>query len=85
MADRLDDIKKAGVLRVGVLGTNPPFGFVEAGSTTPVGPRCGLRRRDRQTAGRAKPEFRATNPANRIPPLASQKVGYRCRELHHYR
>ena len=29
-ADRLDDIKKAGVLRVAAFDANPPFGFVDA-------------------------------------------------------
>ncbi len=29
-ADRLDDIKKAGVLRVASFDSNPPFGFVDA-------------------------------------------------------
>ncbi|WP_454727449.1 MULTISPECIES: ABC transporter substrate-binding protein [Cupriavidus] len=72
-ADRLDDIKKAGVLRVGVFDANPPFGFVEAGSTTPAGLDVDYATEIARRLG-VKPEFRATNPANRIPLLASQKV-----------
>ena len=29
-ADRLDDIKKAGVLRVAAFDGNPPFGYIDA-------------------------------------------------------
>lgn len=29
-ADRLEDIRKAGVLRVASFDSNPPFGFVDA-------------------------------------------------------
>ncbi|WP_420995771.1 ABC transporter substrate-binding protein [Cupriavidus sp. 30B13] len=72
-ADRLDDIKKAGVLRVGVFDANPPFGFVEAGSTTPAGLDVDYATEIARRLG-VKAEFRATNPANRIPLLASQKV-----------
>ncbi|WP_059411940.1 ABC transporter substrate-binding protein [Cupriavidus basilensis] len=72
-ADRLDDIKKAGVLRVGVFDANPPFGFVEAGSTTPAGLDVDYATEIARRLG-VKTEFRATNPANRIPLLASQKV-----------
>ena len=32
LADRLDDIKSAGVLRAAVFDSNPPFGFVDAKS-----------------------------------------------------
>ncbi|KJK25305.1 amino acid ABC transporter substrate-binding protein [Burkholderiaceae bacterium 16] len=73
LADRLDDIRKAGVLRVGVFDANPPFGFVEAGSATPVGLDVDYAAEIAKRLG-VKPEFRATNPANRIPLLASQKV-----------
>ncbi|CAE6802617.1 hypothetical protein R69619_05272 [Paraburkholderia nemoris] len=31
-ADRLDDIRKAGVLRVATFDSNPPFGYVDASS-----------------------------------------------------
>ncbi len=31
-ADRLEDIRKAGVLRVASFDSNPPFGFVDAKS-----------------------------------------------------
>ena len=36
-ADRLDDIKKAGVLRVAAFDGNPPFGYSDAASKKQVG------------------------------------------------
>ena len=36
-ADRLDDIKKAGVLRVATFDSNPPFGYVDGKSNHIVG------------------------------------------------
>ena len=36
-ADRLDDIKKAGVLRVAAFDSNPPFGFVDPKNNQIVG------------------------------------------------
>ncbi|WER49463.1 ABC transporter substrate-binding protein [Cupriavidus sp. WKF15] len=73
MADRLDDIRKAGVLRVGVFDANPPFGFVDAKTNAPAGLDVDYAREIAKRLG-VKVEFRATNPANRIPLLASQKV-----------
>lgn len=72
-ADRLDDIKRAGVLRVGVFDANPPFGFVDAKTSAPVGLDVDYANEIARRLG-VKVEFRATNPANRIPLLASQKV-----------
>ncbi len=73
LADRLDDIKKAGVLRVGVFDANPPFGFVDSKTGAPVGLDVDYAQEIAKRLG-VKAEFRATNPANRIPLLASQKV-----------
>ncbi len=28
-ADKLDDIKKAGVVRIAIFDSNPPFGFID--------------------------------------------------------
>lgn len=72
-ADRLDDVKKAGVLRVGVFDANPPFGFVDAKSGAPVGLDVDYAQEIAKRLG-VKVEYRATNPANRVPLLASQKV-----------
>ncbi|MGH8790663.1 MAG: ABC transporter substrate-binding protein [Cupriavidus necator] len=73
LADRLDDIRKAGVLRVGVFDANPPFGFVDLKTHAPAGLDVDYANEIASRLG-VKAEFRATNPANRIPLLASQKV-----------
>lgn len=73
LADQLDDIRKAGVLRVGVFDANPPFGFVDARTNAPVGLDVDYAREIAARLG-VRVEFRATNPANRIPLLASNKV-----------
>jgi polar amino acid transport system substrate-binding protein len=72
-ADRLDDIRKAGVLRVGVFDSNPPFGFVDAKTGKPTGLDVDYAEEIAKRLG-VKVEYRATNPANRIPLLASNKV-----------
>ncbi|WP_346836360.1 ABC transporter substrate-binding protein [Ralstonia solanacearum] len=72
-ADRLDDIKKAGVLRVGVFDANPPFGFADAKSGQPVGLDVDYAQEIARKLG-VKLELRATNPANRAPLLTSGKV-----------
>lgn len=36
-ADKLDDIKKAGVLRVAAFDGNPPFGYIDATTKKTVG------------------------------------------------
>ncbi|MBB6584915.1 ABC transporter substrate-binding protein [Ralstonia solanacearum] len=72
-ADRLDDIKKAGVLRVGVFDANPPFGFADAKSGQPVGLDVDYAQEIARKLG-VKLELRATNPANRAPLLTAGKV-----------
>lgn len=72
-ADKLDDIQQAGVVKIAVFDSNPPFGFVDPQSIKLVGYDVDIA----QAIGKAlgvKVELRATNPANRIPLLASQKV-----------
>ncbi|MEJ2768435.1 ABC transporter substrate-binding protein [Mycetohabitans sp. B46] len=72
-ADRLDDIKKAGVLRVATFDSNPPFGFVDAKTHHIVGLDVDYAKALADKLG-VKLELRSTNPANRIPFLTSRKV-----------
>ena len=72
-ADKLDDIKKAGVLRVGVFDANPPFGYADAKTGEPVGLDVDYAQEIANKLG-VKLELRATNPANRVPLLTSGKV-----------
>lgn len=72
-ADKLDDIKKAGVLRVAAFDGNPPFGYVDAASKKVVGLDIDYANELGKKLG-VKVEFVATNPANRIPLLSSNKV-----------
>ena len=72
-ADRLDDIKKAGVLRVAAFDSNPPFGFVDAGTKQIVGLDVDYAKALADKLG-VKLDLRPTNPANRIPLLSSNKV-----------
>lgn len=72
-ADKLDDIQKAGVVKIAVFDSNPPFGFIDPQTKKLVGYDVDIA----QAIGKAlgvKVELRATNPANRIPLLTSQKV-----------
>ncbi len=71
-ADKLDDIKKAGVIRVAAFDGNPPFGFVDTHKkivgldidyANALGKKLGV-----------KVDIVPTNPANRIPLLSSNKV-----------
>lgn len=70
-ADKLDDIKKAGVIKIAVFDANPPFGFIndkqiigyDVDIANAIGKAFGV-----------NVQFVATNPANRIPLLASNKV-----------
>ncbi|GAB7260092.1 hypothetical protein DaDZ19_17590 [Dickeya ananatis] len=39
-ADKLDDIQKAGVVKVAVFDSNPPFGYVDPQSKKTGGLRC---------------------------------------------
>ncbi|QBC44604.1 transporter substrate-binding domain-containing protein [Iodobacter fluviatilis] len=73
LADKLDDIKKAGVLRVAAFDSNPPFGFVNETSRQLVGFDVEIAQAIAKKLG-VKLELLATNPANRIPLLAANKV-----------
>lgn len=72
-ADRLDDIRKAGVLRVAAFDGNPPFGYIDATSKKQVGHDIDLANDYAKSLG-VKIELVPTNPANRIPLLTSGKV-----------
>lgn len=72
-ADRLDDIKKAGVLRVATFDSNPPFGFVDSKTKQITGLDVDYAQALADKIG-VKLELRPTNPANRIPLLISGKV-----------
>ncbi|HZZ13682.1 MAG TPA: ABC transporter substrate-binding protein [Paraburkholderia sp.] len=72
-ADRLDDIRKAGVLRVAAFDSNPPFGFVDQKSNQIVGLDVDYARAVANRLG-VKLEVQPTNPANRIAFLKSGKV-----------
>ncbi|WP_321814091.1 MULTISPECIES: ABC transporter substrate-binding protein [unclassified Paraburkholderia] len=72
-ADRLDDIKKAGVLRVAAFDSNPPFGFVDASDNRIVGLDVDYAQAVAKRLG-VKLEVQPTNPANRIAFLKSGKV-----------
>lgn len=72
-ADKLDDIQKAGVVKIAVFDSNPPFGFVDPQTKKLVGYDVDIAEAIGKALG-VKVELRATNPANRIPLLTSQKV-----------
>ncbi|BFO12757.1 hypothetical protein GGER_52670 [Serratia rubidaea] len=72
-ADKLDDIKQAGVVRIAVFDSNPPFGYIDPQSKKLVGYDVDIADAIGKALG-VKVELRATNPANRIPLLASKKV-----------
>ncbi|WP_322062080.1 ABC transporter substrate-binding protein [Paraburkholderia sp. J63] len=72
-ADRLDDIKRAGVLRVAAFDSNPPFGFVDSKDNQIVGLDVDYARAVAKQLG-VKLEIQPTNPANRIAFLKSGKV-----------
>ncbi|MFC7094434.1 ABC transporter substrate-binding protein [Jeongeupia naejangsanensis] len=72
-ADKLDDIKKAGVLRVAVFDANPPFGFVDGKNKNIIGYDVDVANAIAKKLG-VKVELHPTNPANRIPLLTSNKV-----------
>ncbi|MCJ2060221.1 ABC transporter substrate-binding protein [Methylobacterium sp. J-048] len=72
-ADRLDDIKKAGVLRVAAFDSNPPFGFVDPNTKQLAGLDVDYAQAIADKIG-VKLDLRPTNPANRIPLLTSGKV-----------
>lgn len=72
-ADKLDDVKKAGVVKIAVFDSNPPFGYVDPQTKKLVGYDVDIAQAIAKDLG-VKLELRATNPANRIPLLASKKV-----------
>ena len=72
-ADRRDDIKKAGVLRVAAFDGNPPFGYIDATTKKQVGHDIDLAAEFAKSLG-VKLELVPTNPANRIPLLTSGKA-----------
>lgn len=72
-ADRLQDIKKAGVLRVAAFDANPPFGFVDPKSRNIVGLDVDYAQEFAKRLG-VKLQIVPTNPANRVPLLVSGKV-----------
>lgn len=72
-ADRLDQIKSAGVLRVATFDSNPPFGFVDPKTNQIVGLDLDYAKAVAAKLG-VKLEVQATNPANRIAFLTSNKV-----------
>ena len=72
-ADRLDDIKKAGVLRVAAFDANPPFGFVDGKTRKITGLDVDYAQAFAKKLG-VRLEIVPTNPANRIPLLTANKV-----------
>lgn len=72
-ADRLDDIKKNGVLRVAAFDSNPPFGFIDPQTRQIAGLDVDYAKELAERLG-VKLELVPTNPANRIPLLTASKV-----------
>ncbi|CCG40233.1 ABC transporter substrate-binding protein [Magnetospirillum molischianum] len=72
-ADQLGDIRKAGVLRVAVFDSNPPFGFVDEKTHALEGYDIDFAKAFAEKIG-VKLELVPTNPANRIPVLQSGKA-----------
>ncbi|QIQ21685.1 ABC transporter substrate-binding protein [Zophobihabitans entericus] len=72
-ADRLDDITKSGVIKVAVFDSNPPFGFVDEKTKQFIGYDVDIANAIAKSLN-VELKLVATNPANRIPLLNSQKV-----------
>ncbi|MBF9265857.1 ABC transporter substrate-binding protein [Paracidovorax cattleyae] len=72
-ADRLDDIRRAGVVRVAAFDANPPFGQVDPRTRKIVGLDVDVAGELAKALG-VKLEVVPTNPANRIPLLVAGKV-----------
>ncbi|KLU17288.1 MULTISPECIES: ABC transporter substrate-binding protein [Xenorhabdus] len=72
-ADKLDDIKKAGTVRIAVFDSNPPFGFIDPKTKKLAGYDVDIANAIANDLG-VKLELRPTNPANRIPLLSSKKI-----------
>lgn len=73
LADKLADIEKAGVVRIAVFDSNPPFGFIDATSKKLTGFDVDVANYIGEKLG-VRVELVPTNPANRIPLIASNKV-----------
>ncbi|MFS1537363.1 MAG: ABC transporter substrate-binding protein [Candidatus Phlomobacter fragariae] len=71
-ADKLESIKKAGVIRIAVFDSNPPFGFIDAKTKKLVGYDIDIAEAIANDFG-VKLALRPTNPANRIPLLTVGK------------
>ncbi|KMJ44411.1 amino acid ABC transporter substrate-binding protein [Xenorhabdus khoisanae] len=72
-ADKLDDIKKVGTVRIAVFDSNPPFGFIDPQTKKLAGYDVDIANAIASDLG-VKLELRPTNPANRIPLLSSKKI-----------
>ncbi|MDC9589132.1 ABC transporter substrate-binding protein [Xenorhabdus sp. XENO-10] len=72
-ADKLDDIQKAGTVRIAVFDSNPPFGFIDPQTKKLAGYDVDIANEIANDLG-VKLELRPTNPANRIPLLSSKKI-----------
>jgi len=72
-ADRLDDIKKSGVLRVAAFDSNPPFGFIDTKTKQIEGLDVDYAKAIAAKLG-VKLQLLPTNPANRVPLLVANKV-----------
>lgn len=72
-ADQLDDIRKAGVVRVAVFDSNPPFGSIDPKTRSVVGYDVDFAQALAAKLG-VKLALTVTNPANRIPLLQARKV-----------
>lgn len=72
-ADRLDDIRRAGELRVATFDGNPPFGFVDAKTHQLAGLDVDYAQAVADKLG-VKLKLVPTNPANRMPLLIANKV-----------
>ncbi len=72
-ADKLADIKAAGVVKVATFDANPPFGAIDPKTHDIVGYDVDFAKALAKSLG-VKLQLVATNPANRIPLLQSGKV-----------
>ena len=72
-ANRLNDIRKAGVLRVATFDSNPPFGFVDPNTKQLAGLDVDYAQAIGEKIG-VTLDVRPTNPANRMPLLTSGKA-----------
>jgi polar amino acid transport system substrate-binding protein len=81
-ADQLDDIRRRGVLVVGVLGTDEPQSFIELQTRTFVGYEVDLARAVAERIG-VKVEFKQLSVAARIPELRQGRVDLLAASLTH--